>query len=75
MVATFTPRVKVSNFAEMFVFGFLLRQNMTTREIQALTLAGAIKRWRKGRGRIYQTFTTFHPVDEIAENCVYRRKV
>ena len=40
MLETFTSRIKVSNFAEMFILGYLLRKNMTSREIQTLTLAG-----------------------------------
>ena len=48
-----------------------LRKNMAPREIQTLTLAGAIKRGWKGGGRIYQTFATFHPVDKITQNFVY----
>ena len=52
MVETFTSRIKVSNFAKLFVLGYLLRKNMAPREIQTLTL-GAIKRWRKGGVQIY----------------------
>ena len=40
----------MSNFAEMFVMGYLLRKNMAAREIQTLTLAGAMERVRKGGG-------------------------
>ena len=77
IVETFISRIKVSNFGEMFVLGCLLRKNMASREIQTLTLAGAIKRGRKGRreGIIYRTFVTFHPVDKIAQNLVCRRKM
>ena len=46
---------------------------MALREIQTLTLAGVIKRGRKGCG-IYRTFTTFYSLDKIAQNLVYRRK-
>ena len=60
----------MSNFAEMFILGYLLRKNMASREIQTLTLAGAIK-----RGGIYQTFEIFHPVDKIAQNYVYMREI
>ena len=49
MVETFTMRIKVSNFAEMFVLVYLLRKNMVPREIQTLAIAGAIKRGRKGK--------------------------
>ena len=67
MVETFTSRIKVSNFPEMFVLGYLLRNNMAPREIQTLTLAGAIKRGRKGgaRGRIYRTFATLYLLENI----------
>ena len=54
MVETFTSRIKLSNFAEIFVLGYLLRKNMAPREIQTLTLAGAIKRGWKGEG-IYRS--------------------
>ena len=64
----------MSNFAEMFVLGYLLRKNMALRANQTLTLAGAIKREPNG-GWIYETFTTFNPVHEIAQNCVNRRKI
>ena len=49
----FTSRINVSSFAEMFVLGYLLKKYMAPREIQILTLAGAIKIGRKG---IYQAF-------------------
>ena len=61
----------MSDLAGMFVLGYLLRKNMDPREIQTLTLAGAIK---KGpMGGIYRTFATFHSVDKIAQNLVHRR--
>ena len=44
---TLTWRIKVLNFAEMFVLGYLLRKNMASREIQTEKLAGVIKRERK----------------------------
>ena len=50
MVETYTSRIKMSNFAEMFVLGFLLTKNMTPCEIQTLTLVGVIKRGRRGEG-------------------------
>ena len=71
---TFASRIKVSNFAEMFVLGCLLRKNMAPREIQTLTLAGAMKRGRKGGG-IYRTLANFHPVNIIAQNLVYIGKI
>ena len=40
--------MKVSNFAERFVLGYLLRNNVGPREIQTMKLAGDIKRGRKG---------------------------
>ena len=52
MVEIFTSRIKVSNFAGMFVLGYLLRKNMAPRETQTLTLAGAIRGERKERGNI-----------------------
>ena len=45
--------IKVSNFAEMFILGYLLRKNMAPRETQTLTLAGAIRGGGKGRGGGY----------------------
>ena len=48
MVETSTSWIKGSHFAEMFVLVYLLRKNMAPREIQTLTLAGAIKREQKG---------------------------
>ena len=48
MVETFTSRIKLSNFAEIFVLGYLLRKNMAPRKIQTLTLAVVIKRGRRG---------------------------
>ena len=67
MVEKFTARIKVSNFAEMFVLGYLLSKNIAPREIQTMTLAGAIKKGRK-RGGIHRTFALFHPVDKIVQN-------
>ena len=34
---TFTSRIRVSNFAEMFILGYLLRKNMAPRETQTPT--------------------------------------
>ena len=50
VVGTFTSRIKESNFAEMFVLGYLLRKNMASREIQTLILAGVKKSGRKTGG-------------------------
>ena len=47
MLKVFTLRIKVSNFAEMFVLDYSLRKNMAPREIETLTFGGAIKMGRK----------------------------
>ena len=63
----------MSNFAEIFVSGYLLRENMAPNEIQTLTLAGVLKRKRKGRN-IY-IYITFHPADKIAQDFICRSKI
>ena len=49
---------------------------MAPREIQTLTLDGAIiGGGRGGRGGLYRTYATFHPVNKISHNLVYRLKI
>ena len=57
----------------MFILGYLLTKSIASSEIQTMTIAGAIKMgWKRG---IYRTFADIHPVDEIEQNLIYRRKI
>ena len=48
---------------------------MAPREIQTLTLTGAKEGAEGGGEGIHKIFATFHPVDKIAQNLVYSRKI